>query len=73
MYSQFFYKTKKKNESTLENLISFMYDLSDSLKLSSDTLIEVVNVHATVEMTHETDEDERWMTEEDNIPLSKLM
>ena len=57
----------------MENLISFMYDLSDSLKLSSDTLFEVVNVHAAVEMTQETDEDERWMTEEDNIPLSKLM
>ena len=50
-----------------------MYDLSDSLKLSSDTLFEVVNVHTAVEMTQETDEDERWMTEEDNIPLSKLM
>ena len=57
----------------MENLISFMYDLSDSLKLSSDTLFEVVNVHAAVDMTQETDEDERWMTEEDNIPLSKLM
>ena len=57
----------------MENLISFMYDLLDSLKLSSDTLFEVVNVHAAVEMTQETDEDERWMTEEDNIPLSKLM
>ena len=57
----------------MENLISFMYDLSDSLKLSSDTLFEVVNMHAAVEMTQETDEDERWMTEEDNIPLSKLM
>ena len=50
-----------------------MYDLSDSLKLSSYTLFEVVNVHTAVEMTQETDEDERWMTEEDNIPLSKLM
>ena len=50
-----------------------MYDLSDSLKLSSDTLFEVVNMYAAVKMTQETDEDERWMTEEDNIPLSKLM
>ena len=57
----------------MENLISFMCDLSDSLKLSSDTLFEVVNMHAAVEMTQETGEDERWMTEEDNIPLSKLM
>ena len=58
------------------SLIAFMHNLSQSLGLSHDSLFEVVNVSAHVEMSRKDAEQKNSMCidkdDEDNIPIIHL-